>query len=100
MASALPAVARAPILTPSPRVRPSSKPAPAPLQTPRLSVVIVNYCLWEETGLLVRDLAGSPCMERGDAEVVIVDNHSPTHPMAARLRHTQGVALRRWGRNR
>jgi GT2 family glycosyltransferase len=33
-------------------------------------------------------------------EVVVVDNHSPGHPLVSRLRRLTGVALRRWGRNR
>jgi GT2 family glycosyltransferase len=37
---------------------------------------------------------------RGDAEVVIVDNHSPAHPALPRLRRRAGLSLRRWGRNR
>src|SRR5262249_40549504 len=36
----------------------------------------------------------------GRAEIVIVDNHSPPHRLAARLRRRPGVSLRRWGRNR
>jgi N-acetylglucosaminyl-diphospho-decaprenol L-rhamnosyltransferase len=70
------------------------------LQSPRLSVIIVNYRLWEETGKLVRELAASPCTRNGEAEVVVVDNHSPLHPLARRLRRWSGVSLRRWGKNR
>jgi GT2 family glycosyltransferase len=33
-------------------------------------------------------------------EVVVVDNHSPLHPLARRLRRWPAVSLRRWGRNR
>ena len=29
-----------------------------------------------------------------------MDNHSPAHPLVDRLRRTEGVSLRRWGRNR
>jgi GT2 family glycosyltransferase len=36
----------------------------------------------------------------GAAEIVIVDNHSPTHSVVRRLRRRPGVSVRRWGRNR
>src|SRR5262249_22810507 len=85
-------------------------PAPGPLQRtqpsrrqatglPRLSVIVVNYRQWERTAELVRQLITSVCARRGDAEVVIVDNHSPAHPAARRLRRTSGVSVRRWGTN-
>jgi GT2 family glycosyltransferase len=67
---------------------------------PQLSVVIVNYHQWGSTAALTRQLQTSQCMRRCAAEVVIVDNHSPPHPLLARLRRSPGVALRRWGRNR
>jgi GT2 family glycosyltransferase len=35
----------------------------------------------------------------GDAEIVIVDNHSPAHPLARKLRRLPHVSLRRWNRN-
>jgi GT2 family glycosyltransferase len=70
------------------------------LQTPRVSVVVVNYRQWENTAALVRQLAAAPCTRHGAAEVVVLDNHSPPHRIAARLRRWPGVSLRRWGRNR
>jgi GT2 family glycosyltransferase len=70
------------------------------LTTPRLSVVVVNYCQWENTAALVRQLAAARCTRRGATEVVVVDNHSPPHRLAGRLRRWQSVSLRRWGRNR
>jgi GT2 family glycosyltransferase len=69
------------------------------LQVPSLSIVIVNYRQWEDTAALVRQLAFSSHLRGGKAEVVIVDNHSQPHPLAARLRRLPGVSLRRWGRN-
>ncbi len=72
----------------------------SPPQIPRLSVIIVNYGLWKETGNLLRQLLAAPCVKRGEAEVVVVDNHSKPHPMARRLRRLPAVSLRRWGRNR
>jgi GT2 family glycosyltransferase len=77
-----------------------SKPrTPRRLGLPRLSVVIVNYRQWEQTAELVRQLLTSTCMRRGDAEIVIIDNHSPAHPLARKLRRLPNVSLRRWGRN-
>ncbi len=69
-------------------------------QTPRLSIVIVNYFQWENTAALVRQLRRTPQMRRGEVEVVVVDNHSPPHRLAQVLRRCPGVSLRRWGRNR
>jgi GT2 family glycosyltransferase len=63
-------------------------------------VVIVNYRHWDDTGRVVDQLRAQPALRRGDAEVVIVDNHSPPHPLLPRLRRTDGVSLRRWRSNR
>ena len=90
-------------------VPPSIQPAiESPLQprhhakvtTPRLSVVIVNYRQWDKTEELVRHLQRSASLKRGDAEIVIVDNHSPPHPLAKRLRRLPNLSLRRWSSNR
>jgi GT2 family glycosyltransferase len=70
------------------------------VQTPRLSVVIVNYQQWEDTTGLVRQLASSPSVRAGAVEIIVVDNHSQPHPLMARLRRMPGVSLRRWGCNR
>lgn len=67
---------------------------------PRLSVVIVNYRQWPYTAALTRQLLAAHCARRGEAEVVIVDNHSPRHPLVKRLRRWPGVSLRRWSHNR
>ncbi len=64
-----------------------------------VSVVIVNFCQWRNTARLVRMLRRSDAYRSGVAEVVVVDNHSPTHPAAARLRRLRGVTVRRFGRN-
>jgi GT2 family glycosyltransferase len=84
-------------LSPSRREKPSSS---LTQQTPRLSVVIVNYCQWGNTASLVRQIRAESCARRGQVEVVIVDNHSPRHRLLAKLRRWPGVSLRRWGRNR
>jgi GT2 family glycosyltransferase len=39
-------------------------------------------------------------LKRGEAEVVVVDNHSAPHPVIGKLRRWSGVSLRRWRRNR
>ncbi|MCI0681701.1 MAG: glycosyltransferase family 2 protein [Gemmataceae bacterium] len=81
---------------------PASQPRPRTLRQlglPRLSVVIVNYRQWEPTAELVRQLLASACVRRGDAEIVIIDNHSPAHPLAKKLRRLPQVSLRRWGKN-
>jgi GT2 family glycosyltransferase len=63
-------------------------------------VVIVNYRQWDKTEELVRHLQNSACVKRGDVEIVIVDNHSPKHPVIKRLRRQPNVSLRRWPSNR
>lgn len=65
-----------------------------------LSVVLVNYRQWRLTARLVGQLRRSASFRRGASEVVVVDNHSPPHPLLPRLRRLEGVSLRRWGRNR
>lgn len=67
---------------------------------PRLSVVIVNYRQWDKTEELVRHLQASASVQDGAAEIVIVDNHSPSHPVIKRLRRQPSVSLRRWPSNR
>ena len=78
---------------------PARRSVRRPAGRPRLSVVIVNYRQWEATDVLVRQLLDSEAVRRGDAEIVIVDNHSPRHPAIARLRRTPGVSVRRWRSN-
>lgn len=77
-----------------------ARPARPVNAAPRLSVVIVNYHHWRDTARLVRQLRATPCLARGEAEVVVVDNHSPRHPVVPKLRRLAGVSLRRWRRNR
>lgn len=78
------------------RARPRRRLAPEPI----LSAVIVNYQQWEATAALAQQILRIPAHLRDAAEVVVVDNHSPAHPVVARLRRWPGVSLRRWGRNR
>jgi GT2 family glycosyltransferase len=70
------------------------------VESPRLSVVIVNYCLWRETAELIHRLLASPCTQQGEVEVMVVDNHSPAHPLNKVIRRLPAVSLRRWKRNR
>jgi N-acetylglucosaminyl-diphospho-decaprenol L-rhamnosyltransferase len=98
MALALPATSTALHRAQRPPTRRGKKLART-LGAPRLSVVIVNYCQWEETQRLVAQLQAAGCARDGTAEVVIVDNHSLGHPLVRRLRRRRGVSLRRWGRN-
>src|SRR5205085_6392608 len=70
------------------------------LKKPRLSIVVVNYRQWDKTHEMVRQLLATVPLRSGDAEIVIVDNHSPAHPVARKLRRLPEVALRRWDRNR
>jgi len=69
------------------------------LETPQLSVVIVNFCQWKNTARLTRQLRRSEAVRRGAAEIVIVDNHSPRHPLRKKLAKLSGVSLYRSGRN-
>src|SRR5258708_1320668 len=80
---------------------PSSVAAKIPPQVgmPFLSVVIVNYRQWRNTARLSRQLRNSSAGQSGDAEIVIVDNRSPAHPLRRKLRRTEGVSVRRFGRN-
>ena len=81
---------------------------PNPLPTPALpsvsrklsvSVVIVNFCQWRNTARLTRQLRRCDLARLGDAEVVIVDNHSPWHALARKLQRMPGVTVRRLRRN-
>jgi N-acetylglucosaminyl-diphospho-decaprenol L-rhamnosyltransferase len=73
--------------------------APQRPMTPTLSVVIVNYRQWRNTARLSRQLLDSVAGRTRSAEVVIVDNCSSKHPLCSKLRRTDGVSVRRFGRN-
>jgi GT2 family glycosyltransferase len=87
-------------LLPSLPVSKASQPRVRRQTVPTLSVVIVNYVNWQDTGRLVQQLRHGTSLRRGQAEIVIVDNHSPPHALVPRLRRMPAVSLRRWGRNR
>ena len=78
----------------------TSRFTPRPLlriAVPRLSVVVVNYRSWHDTAQLVQQMLRSPALRDGEAEIVVVDNQSPPHPLARRLRRLSGVSLRHAG---
>jgi N-acetylglucosaminyl-diphospho-decaprenol L-rhamnosyltransferase len=87
-----------PAATPEP-TRSRFPRSPAPPRSPELSVVIVNFCQWRNTARLARQLRRSFAVRSGFAEVVIVDNHSPFHPVVRRLKRLRGVTIRGFNRN-
>ena len=90
-ASPVPGVALTPVPT-QVRRRPTSP-------TPAVSVVIVNFCQWRNTARLVSQLRHSAAARTGLADVVVVDNHSPSHPVVRKLEKLSGVTVRRFSRN-
>jgi len=90
---------------PLPAARPVPAPPrptarrPAPPRCRELTVVVVNFCQWHNTARLVRQLRRSVAVRTGAADVVVIDNHSPPHPLARRLKRLSGVTVRRTRRN-
>jgi N-acetylglucosaminyl-diphospho-decaprenol L-rhamnosyltransferase len=66
---------------------------------PAVTVVIVNFCQWRNTARLIGQLRRSIAMRTGATNVVVVDNHSPSHPVARKLEKVSGVTIRRFSRN-
>jgi N-acetylglucosaminyl-diphospho-decaprenol L-rhamnosyltransferase len=93
---ALPATIAHPVQAPHPR---GEKQRRLEVKVPRLSIVVVNYRQWEQTHALVRQLLAASALRSGDAEIIIVDNRSPAHPLARKLRRLPGVSVRRWASN-
>jgi N-acetylglucosaminyl-diphospho-decaprenol L-rhamnosyltransferase len=54
------------------------------IQTPVLSIVIVNYGTWPDVIAQTETILSSRPFENGQIEVVVVDNHSPTSPPSNR----------------
>ena len=67
---------------------------------PLLTVLIVNYCQWQETTALVRQLRQALSAQQGAVEIVVVDNHSPPHAAAWKLGRLPGVSVRQQYDNR
>ena len=63
------------------------------VETPQLSVVIVNFCQWKNTARLVRQLRKCEAIRRGAAEIVVVDNNSPRSRIGKRLGKLSGVTV-------
>jgi len=83
-------------------VQPSATSPPRKRAAPPaavVSVVIVNFCQWRNTARLVGQLRHSIAVRTGAAEIVVVDNHSPFHPVVRKLEKTHGVTVRRFNRN-
>jgi GT2 family glycosyltransferase len=66
---------------------------------PSVSITIVNFCQWRNTARLVGQLRHSVAIRTGAAEIVVVDNHSPFHPVVRKLEKMHGVTVRRFNRN-
>ena len=92
--------------SPLPRVQPAAKGqlrarpgVGTAIETPQLSVVVVNFCQWRNTARLTRQLRRSEAVRRGAAEVVIVDNDSPRKRVAETLGKLSGVSVHFNGAN-
>jgi N-acetylglucosaminyl-diphospho-decaprenol L-rhamnosyltransferase len=68
--------------------------------SPSVAAIIVNFCQWRNTARLTRQLRRSHVARAGEAEIVVVDNHSPRHSLAEKLRRLPGVSLLRFPQNR
>ena len=61
---------RAPART-TPRVSPAAA---------HVSVVVINFCQWRNTDRLTHQLLDADAIDAGTADVLVVDNDSPTSP--------------------
>ncbi len=64
-----------------------------------LAVVVVNFCQWRNTARLVNQLRRSIAVRTGQAEIRVIDNGSPSHPLAARVAKLRGVSVCRFDAN-
>ena len=83
----------APALSYAEHQRPARAARSASVQTPHLSVVIVNFCQWRNTLRLTRQLCAAASVRSGAAEVVVIDNHSPVHAGVNRLRRPDNAMI-------
>lgn len=82
------------------RFRPGDGSSELPkANSPKLSVILVNYRQWDQTARLSKRLCQSRLVRSGLAEVVIVDNHSGPYRRIRDLRRREGISIRRWGMN-
>lgn len=73
--------------------------ATLPVAQPKLTVVIVNFCQWQNTARLTKQLRRSIACREGLAEVVVVDNDSPKSRITNKLRKLSGVRMHQFDRN-
>lgn len=69
------------------------------LAAPYVSVVVINYCQWRNTDRVAHQLLDADAIDNGLAEIIIVDNDSPTSPVVSRLRRTPQVQLKTFSQN-
>lgn len=73
---------------------------PAAVGSPLLSVIIVNYCRWQETADLIEQLTATDAYFRDCIEIIVVDNASPPHPLEEQIRNHKAVSYQRLPANR
>jgi GT2 family glycosyltransferase len=90
-----------PVAAPGPHPDRAPGPAahPARPRAAALAVVVVNFCQWQNTARLVRQLQRSAAVRTGAAEIRVIDNGSPPHPLAGRVGRMRGVSVRHFDRN-
>ncbi len=74
-------------------------PADSAVSTPLVSVVVVNFCQWENTVALAGQLAESLSHAAGLAELFVIDNGSPDSPLSQQLADVKHCRLRRQRKN-
>ncbi len=62
-------------------------------KTATFAVIIVNFCQWNNTLRLVSQIRRSVTFRNGEAEIIVVDNHSPRHSAAEKLKLMKNVRL-------
>jgi N-acetylglucosaminyl-diphospho-decaprenol L-rhamnosyltransferase len=63
------------------------------VETPQISILIVNFCQWNNTARLVQQLGDSEAVRRGAADITILDNNSPDSPVVKSLKKSPGVSI-------
>jgi len=70
-------------------------PAESAKSSPFVSVVIVNFCQWDNTAALAGQLGESLALGDGGAEIFVIDNGSPDSPASHELNGVAACRLRR-----